>query len=206
MKRTLTNLIAAYCVIIASAGCRGGSFHSAGDVMPDTTQLRDGDLLFRMGDSAESDFVSFMSTGEYSHIGLACQKDGRWCAIHAVPGESEKDVPDYLKCEPIAEFFRKDRALAGGSARVKCSDAVAKGAVNRAMDKVQKKVEFDHDYALGDSTKLYCTELVRHVYLPYGIDLAEERRHILPIPGSISVYIFPQDVWVSNWVENRKQF
>ncbi len=171
----------------------------------DTTGLRNGDLLFRNGRSYESDIVTSVSSGKYSHIGIAYHAPSGWQAIHAVPGEAEKGQPEYLKCEPIAEFYRADRAQSGATARVKCTDLLANAAAEHALQIVKRHVVFDNDYDLNDSSQLYCTELVRLVYLSCGLDLSEGRRHTAPLIARNKV-VFPEDIWVSRLLTRKKEF
>ena len=178
--------------------------HKNSQVICDTVGLRNGDLLFRMGMGYESHVVSDVSNGEYSHIGLAWHNGKQWCAIHAVPGENEKGEPEYLKCEPIGEFFRPDRAQAGARARVNCSDSIADAAARHAYQLVQRKVLFDNDYNTSDSSRLYCTELVKQVYSPLNIDLCEDRYHLPPVISDGPVY-YPEDIWNSPLLQNKKK-
>lgn len=172
-------------------------------IIVDTTGLRNGDLLFRNGNGAESRFVTGLSNGMYSHIAFAYRGALGWMAVHAVPGETEnpKDT-DYLKAEPIEEFFKQERAQSGATARVACSDEAAQKALEYALDKVERKFAFDHKYRLADTTEYYCTELIYRAYLTQGIDLAEDRRHELPMPGTEGYFIFPSDIISSKRIES----
>ena len=175
-------------------------------VLIDTAGIRCGDLLFRNGNGVESRVVTGMSNGEYSHIAIAHKGPEGWRAIHAVPGETEnaRDT-DYLKTEPIEEFYKKDRARSGAIATVNCSDEAALTALRYALGKVAQKVAFDHSYSLEDTTELYCTELIYRAYLQAGIDLADNRRHELPMPGTEGCFIFPSDILKSKHMLSVKQ-
>ena len=175
-------------------------------VLIDTAGIRCGDLLFRNGNGVESRVVTGMSNGEYSHIAIAHKGPEGWMAIHAVPGETEKHSDtDYLKVEPIEDFYKHERARSGAIARVRCSNETAMEAVKYALDKVERKFAFDHDYKLADTSEYYCTELIYHAYLTQGIDLAEDRRHELPMPGTEGFFIFPSDILNSKHIETVKQ-
>jgi uncharacterized protein YycO len=123
-------------------------------------------------------------------------------AVHAVPGETEnpKDT-DFLKAEPIEDFFKQERAQSGATARVSCSDDAAQKALEYALDKVVRKFAFDHKYMLADTTEYYCTELIYRAYLTQEIDLAEERKHELPMPGTEGYFIFPSDILSSKSIK-----
>lgn len=189
---------------VATASC--SKHNDSGEkVSYDTTGLRNGDLLFRNGCGYESKVVTNLSSGNYSHIGMAYHAPSGWCVIHAVPGEAAEGEPEYLKCESIAEFYRVDRATAGACARVNCTDSLADAAVRHALQLVERRVVFDNDYDLDDSSQLYCTELIRLVYAGCGVDLCEERWHKAPIIANGPV-IYPEDIWQSPLLTHKKEF
>ena len=175
-------------------------------VLYDTTDLRNGDLLFRNGIGYESRVVTSLSDGSFSHIGIAYHNGRQWNVIHAVPGENENGEPEYLKCEPISEFFFHSRAKYGGSARVDCSDSLANIVAEKALDIVNRKVLFDNNYNINDTSELYCTELVRLVFLKQNIDLCEDRWHRIPILNTKTHVIFPEDIWTSPLIIKKNVF
>ena len=193
-------------LLIAVMSCSNRTFDSSAQVMYDTTELRNGDLLFRNGIGYESRVVTGLSDGKFSHIGIAYHNGKQWNVIHAVPGENEQGEPVYVKCEPISEFYQRSRAKLGGSARVSCTDSIANIIAERALNIVNRKVVFDNDYEINDTTELYCTELVRHVYLAQDIDLCEDRWHRIPILNTKAHVIFPEDIWNSPLIEKKSVF
>lgn len=193
---------------IIFAGCSGPVI---GDnsivVVADTVDLRDGDLLFRLGPGPESRLVTVASRGVYSHVGMAVNVGHRWMAVHAVPGENrDRNTPDTLKCEPLTDFFLPGRAIGGATARIACPDTVARAAVSYALEKVHAKVLFDHHYRMTDTTELYCTELVYLAYLHQGIDLTGHRCYDTFPPENMEWYLFPSDLQNSPFVERLLEF
>lgn len=176
-------------------------------VVIDTLGLRNGDLLFRNGNGGESRLVTTMSNSNYSHIAFAHRAATGWHAVHAVPGETPSihDI-DYLKSEPIEAFYHYERACAGAVARVDCADSIAHEALSFALDKVARQFAFDHSYRLGDTTEYYCTELIYEAYRSVGINLADERRHELPMPGTDGYFIFPSDILSSPHISSLRVF
>lgn len=167
-------------------------------VLYDTTELRSGDLMFRNGLSAESLVVTQASNSDYSHVGIAYHMPSGWHVIHAVPGEAPQGEPEYLKCEPIADFYDPSRAMAGASASIRCDNASALRAAREAFSKVEQKVLFDNDYDLNDTTELYCSELVWRAYLEEGINLVND--------GNSYSTIYPELLWTSPQIAKRKVF
>ena len=144
--------------------------------------FRDGDMVLRCGGGAESHAVVRHSQSSYSHIGIL-QYDSlnaEWLVIHAVPGESPVGEKDYVKVEPLTDFYAPERALRGAWMRVDCSDEVARKAACYCRMKFDEKVVFDNKYLLADTTQLYCCELVWRAYLHQGIDISGGKRYDVP--------------------------
>ena len=159
--------------------------------------FREGDLVLRCGYGTESHVVTETSSSVYSHIGMLHYdvNASRWMVVHAVPGEHEKGEPEWLKTEPIEDFFAPDRAKRGAWMRVDCPDSIAEAATRYALQKVADRVEFDNDYLLSDTTRLYCTELVWQAFLHQGLDISEQCRHSVPAFFSDDgECIFPCDI------------
>lgn len=173
--------------------------HKPGTAVEVTGQedFREGDLVFRCGLGAESRFVTTVSNSAYSHIGILHfdSLHNEWQVIHAVPGEAGKGEPDRVKCESLADFFHPDRAKRGAWARVNCPDSMATAATRYAWQKALRGVEFDHDYTLADTNRLYCTELIYQSYRQQGLDVTNGLRHgALSFFSKDSVTIFPSDI------------
>lgn len=160
----------------------------------DSGQWRTGDLMLRCGYGAESRVVTTQSQSTYSHIGILYwnEKDSIWMIIHAVPGENE---PEYIKYEPVEEYFSSHRAKDGAWMRVDCEDSIAKKAAEYTYHKWKEKIVFDNSYLLSDSTQLYCTELVWRAYMQQGIDISNGKRHTIPqVFSKDGICIFPSDI------------
>lgn len=200
-----TKLPPVILLLLGSACNRIGPQTAQEPVRVDTTELRSGDLLFRMGLEGASRVVATVGGGDFSHVGLAFRKDGRWMVLHAVPNEAPPGEDDRMKCEPLDSFFAPDRACRGAWRRVRCTEETAARVAQAAYEKYRDRVLFDHDYDLKDTTRFYCTELVWFLYRKEGIDLAESRRHQLVVPGKTSEYLFPEDLWVSSRLEPSRE-
>ena len=147
---------------------KNGNMHL--QVVIDTTELRSGDLLLRNGLGTESRFVTGLSNGEYSHIAIAYKDTGGWYAVHAVPGETPhpKDT-DYLKCEPIEEFYKQDRAKAGAIARV-----------NSPTDAAIKAVAF-----LSVLVNTFCARTVPIIAATLGFIMGRSKPHCNAIDKNV---------------------
>jgi hypothetical protein len=183
-------------------------------VLTGQEDFREGDLVLRCGYGAESRVVTGASNSIYSHIGILHydKQKAEWMVIHAVPGEAENGVPEWLKMEPLTDFYTPDRAVRGAWMRVDCPDSIAAAATQYALQKVVNRVEFDNDYLLSDTTKMYCTELVWRAFIHQGIDISDQHRHEVPtLFCEDCECIFPYDIEQSSKIlyvqpfKNQKQ-
>ena len=168
-------------------------------VLPDTVHLQTGDLVFRRGESRESRAVTtFDRRGDYTHVGVVMNMDGRWMILHAVPNEhATKQEKDSVKLEPIGTFFRSDRAVMGGVYRYPVTPEDTLRLLQKGLDIYGRHPLFDSQFDLEDTASFYCTELVWFLYQQaLHIDLSEDRRHHLPL--------FPELIFCSDIFQNEK--
>lgn len=188
-----------YTALICLAGLAVGCGDNEGvssrydELLP---HLADGDLLFRKGTGVVGRVVTaFDSEGQYSHVGIVAQRNGEWYVVHAVPHEHDfKGDFDRVKCDPLEHFVGYYSDAEVGLYRPQVSPEQVQIAVNNALRLSDMRVEFDHDYDLADTTKLYCTELVEYVYELAGVSLSEGRRSDISFIGSSSPQIMPSDL------------
>ncbi len=182
-------------------------------------------MLFRKGRGTKTRAVMAADRdGIYSHAGIAVIRGGKLMVVHITPGERvDGDSVDRIKCETPAEFFGTARAGSGAVYRV-CAPAKGNDSTKSAecgarsglyagdtcpagigcgpavaryvVAQLELGVEFDHDYDLEDSTKMYCTELVWRAYIAGGVDVTSGKRSELRnFPVYSGVYIFPSDIY-----------
>jgi len=160
----------------------------------DETILHEGDIVFRRGLSLASRMVlAADKEGGYSHVGIIVKDSGGWWVIHAVPRETDKKNPiEFIKKETFSQFFAPDKAVAGAIFRLDTLETVALLAAQKAQVLFDRKLLFDHDYDLEDSTKMYCTELLYFVYKFAGVDISEGRRN--SFPAIQNEFLLPSDI------------
>lgn len=184
-------------IIILLLGCRE---HGSGVVVTGQEDFREGDLVVRCGFGMESKIVTKMSGSKYSHIGILHydEERGEWTVVHAVPGEARKGEKELVKVEPLTVYFTKDRAECGAWMRIACEDSIAARAAEYALTKAKEQVEFDDDYMLSDTSRMYCTELVWQAYLHQGVDISQGSRHeaLKPVCKD-GECIYPKDIEIS---------
>ena len=155
-----------------------------------------GDIAFRRGEGFTSNIVAYKDAdGKYSHVGVIAQSDSGLVVVHAVPGDHPTQGGyDIVRAESLSEYFARNNAGKGAIMRI-ALDSTQQAVINNlALKKAMQQVEFDHQYNLDDTTKLYCTELLQHIFKAAGIDLAQGRITTINAPGMSNNYIMPSDI------------
>lgn len=163
--------------------------------LPQNLDLRNGDIIFRRGGSAMSFCVRTVDKkGFYTHVGMLVRVDGKFCVVHSVPDEAPKGDFDRVKIESLEEFFEDSKALNGAIYRTKLTEEQLRNATNEAMRFYRKKVPFDSDYNLEDSTEIYCTELLVRSFNKVDYDITAGNFTDLDLIMFNGKHILPSDI------------
>ena len=198
----LRELCACAVIVLMTVGC-GEKEQGHRCLLPEGTELREGDVVFRRGGGLVSHVVVAADRGgNYSHIGIVVDSAGVKMIVHAVPDEPdyEGDI-DRVKMDRPETFFSSKYTSVGEVCRFKGDTAIAHKAALAAMAVYKRYTPFDHDYDDRDTTKMYCTELVVHSYKLAGVDIAGKERHHVNLPFLQAYCIFPSDVHESKKFE-----
>ncbi len=189
----MKNFLATVAVIMLFVSCERSGFKT---IFPEGCSLQAGDLVFRRGNGLTSRAVLMADKrGGYSHVGIVVDSCGTMMIVHAVPGEPDFDGdPDRVKMETPEKFFLSLNAKTGEVKRLKGDSATAAEAARYAVDIYKRGVLFDHDYDDTDTTKMYCCELIEHVYKKAGLSVAGRERHDILLPGMRLHCILPSDL------------
>ncbi len=168
---TLPRCLLLFISLLILVGCEE---HAPQPRTLDFSAVKAGDLLFRLGDSLVSDGVLQVDTeGDYSHIGIAVEHQGRIMAAHAVPDEGDEE---YTKLESLEDFYALSKAKAGAIYRLPLDEEQRQRMNDLALETIAKKVSFDHDYDLEHHDKLYCTEFIWMLYRAIDWDISRGQR------------------------------
>lgn len=182
-------------VFILLIGCGQKSSSPADTILPDTTRLHNGDLIFRMGRSNLSRIITTIYPGEFSHTGILYKENNCWYVIHASENDDNGKHEEVIKV-PLSQFTYNARAI--GLARVKCAAWQKEAATRNALKMAAERVPFDSAYNLEDHSKVYCTEMVYVAYKECGVNL------LASISKSNNVsfrgYLFPENLWKNTLV------
>ena len=199
-------------LLVVVAGCDKKPEHRAKQkknycLLPDSVQLRPGDVVFRRGEGFTSQVVLVADReGNYSHTGIVVDSCGVMLIVHAVPGEPdfEGDV-DRVKADLPERFFSTEFTSIGEVCRA-ADTAIAARAAEAAWRAYQRHTLFDHHYDDSDTTELYCTELVAFAYRQAGVDIVEGRGHHINLPTMQQDCMFPSDIYESSFLTSIVQF
>jgi uncharacterized protein YycO len=170
-------------------------------------EIKEGDLVFRRGIGMASRFVlTTDKAGLYSHIGIVVNYNNEHMIVHAVPGENKTNEPDYIKMESFHDFFSRDNSKSGAILRLKSHEEENSIAAEKALEKYFAQIEFDHQYNLNDSLKMYCTELIWFVFDYAGIEISNGKRTFLNLPLLKGEFIFPSDIYSNENLEKLFSF
>lgn len=169
--------------------------------------FQEGDLVFRRGSGIASRAVLTADTGgSYSHVGIVVKEGSEWMVVHITPGEAPKGEKESVKSESLSEFFKASRAVSGAVMRFTGDPQLSKRAAMEAVTVCRRKILFDHAYDLSDTTAMYCTELIRFVYLKAGVDLTGGKTERVHIPGFNGDYLFPSQIMKSPFLREIERF
>ncbi len=100
-----------------------------------------------------------------SHCGILIHRGGSWQVIHSISGAISD--AEGIRIEGWEAFA--SRAKAGQLRQVRPRFAADMDILRKqSMHYLAQNTPFDHDFELSTDDKLYCSELVRAVYLAAG--------------------------------------
>lgn len=199
MLRKLTYyFLIAVAVVMLGTSCGGNRLQGKRCVLPDSVELRAGDVVFRLGGGLESHAVLALDRdGDYSHVGIVVDTMGKKMIVHAVPGEPDfKGDVDRVKLDPIEKYFSSVYALRGAVLRLSDS-TTARRASEVALAVFRRGVLFDGDYDMNDTTRMYCTEMVEYAYSRAGLKLISEEPEHVELPLVHADVYYPSSVYHS---------
>ena len=155
------------CIILfalLAAGCKQ-SQSLPRQISPPTSSFATGDLAFRLGRTLQSNLIASSADDSvrYSHVGVILFRNDSCVVVHIEP--KDDNLPDEIRCEPIEDFFSPQTAVSGCVMRHDSLTTAQQDRVAaRAVELLNSRILFDHDYLLSDSEEMYCTELVESIF------------------------------------------
>lgn len=180
----------------------GADTHQAGidmrsqDLLPEhvVQSLASGDVIFRRGRDVVSRLVlTADGHSDFSHVGVIVRDRWQINVAHAIPAESKNEL-DAVKMESLDSFLRHEKASVAAVYRVREHESIRASVIRYVTEAVRNQVLFDADFDLGDSSRLYCTELVWQAYRSAGLDLLDGKFDYISVPLKSGWYIFPSSL------------
>ncbi len=129
--------------------------------------LQDGDIILRKGRSMVSDLIarSFENSRRMSHCGIILNSAGGYEVVHTISGSISEQ--DGIRKDTLQDFvLGADKAnvyiLRSRNIR---NQRLIRDNVTQLLS---QNPPFDHNFDLEDSSRLYCTEMIRKVFLDAG--------------------------------------
>lgn len=159
-------------LIASSSGSDRARFY-ARPLLPDhpvdSLAFMDGDVLLRRGNSVVSGLIvqAFPGGKGMSHCGILLLHEGRWQVIHSISGAISD--AEGIRLEAWEEY--SGRARRGELRHVRPRFSMDMAVVrSKSLHYLAQNTPFDHEFDLSQDDKLYCSELIRSVYLAAGAE------------------------------------
>ena len=178
------------------------------DTLKDADNLQPGDVVFRLGDSPESNAIMVADPeAAYSHVGIVVSYMNKMKIVHACPGDNfEINDSNLVRMDRPEVFFSNKNCLQGAIYRYANRD-FAKKAAEEAISMYENKIPFDFNFEAEDSSALYCTELVTLAYHKAGVELTDGTVHDVDMPGAfVPACILISDIQKSDKLELISSF
>lgn len=134
--------------------------------LPDSVYnlIQPGDVILRKGVGPLSFQIMNATKEEYSHCGIIVQENGVWRVIHSIGGSVNKEEEDGVQIMDLVDFvpFAADSMLY--ICRPIFGDSLEFKIPVRAQYYLDQRTPFDHSFSLFTKDKIYCSELLFHVF------------------------------------------
>ena len=140
-------------------------------------KINSGDIILRKGYGLVSATISetYNTNLDVSHCAFIIKKDNKFSVVHSV-SQSLSNF-DGVQTQDLETFIKDSRKGSIIIVRYKPRplDDISK-IEKRVNYYLEKKVPFDHDFNLNDSSKIYCSELPWLIFHDsYNIDIFQSR-------------------------------
>lgn len=123
---------------------------------PDTSKLKDGDIVFRRGYGMDSIVAANFSNEEkrYSHAGVLVLENDKIYVIHSQ--ESTRKGFDGVVKESLSSYLKEVKIWAV----YRYLDVDKKKLLKHMKTALNKNIKFDMDFDLHTDDKMYCSEFI----------------------------------------------
>ena len=123
----------------------------------ESTDLRDGDIIFQTSKSSQSKAIQLATNSKYSHMGIVYNQNGKFFVYEAIQP---------VKLTPLSDWINRGENKHYVVKRLKNADSVLNDENLKKMKSIGEKfINKDYDlYFEWSDDRIYCSELVWKMY------------------------------------------
>jgi hypothetical protein len=127
--------------------------------------LKEGDILLRQGYGFFSRSIAKYQEAEYpvTHCAMFVNENNELGVIHSL-SSSFSDF-DGVQKQPLQRFLNESVPRTLIVVRYKGGQEKINSLIEKTKEYLSKKIPFDHEFNRADTSKMYCTELFRNIFL-----------------------------------------
>lgn len=119
-------------------------------------EYQNGDLIFQISKSSQSQAIQLATHSKYSHCGILYQMDGKWQVFEAVQP---------VKFTPLGSWIRRGEGGHFVVKRLKNGQTLDAARLQQMKSVGQKMIGKNYDLVFGWSDeRIYCSELIWKIY------------------------------------------
>ncbi len=127
-------------------------------------QIQNGDIILRKGAGPLSAHLMLNTKEEYTHCGIIYKDKNKWMVIHSIGGEISNNNKDGIQTISLNNFVKPT----ADSTLFICRPVFTKNAgekvYKKGLEYLDKAYPFDHRFSLLTTDKLYCSEMLYHIF------------------------------------------
>lgn len=123
-----------------------------------------GDIILRRGKGLVSDGIAQVLNEPYdvTHCGILMQVDSGWAVVHAM-SDNSRDI-DGVVAQKLDQFVAESKSGSIMVVRYKSMNGKQEAVMQSTKAYMAKGLPFDLGFDIHDTTAIYCSELLQHIY------------------------------------------
>ena len=161
MMFVVVGIFLCLCYSSCSPKKQAGPYRLAGS---DIAQLKPGDIILRRGEGLVSDAIAQVLNGPYdvTHCGILMPSKDGWAVVHAM-SDNSRDI-DGVVAQKLDQFVEESKEGSVMVVRYKNMNGQEQAVINTTKAYLAKAQPFDLGFDIYDTTAVYCSELLQHIY------------------------------------------
>lgn len=128
--------------------------------------LQEGDIIMRHGEGLVSSMIAHINKGapyRLSHCAFLTKGKKDWVVIHAVSGSL--GATDGMQTASLDRFTKESIDSSIVVIRYKGDSITRQRFIDQAKVYLERKIPFDNEFTLADTSTFFCSELIHQVFL-----------------------------------------